>query len=214
MKSESVTFSSDGYTLHGILSRTDSMERTGVVILHPHPLYGGNMDNHVVTTLEHVFLEEKLATLRFNFRGTNSSRKGYSSIDGAVTDALNAIKYLKSNFRLENIGIVGYSFGASTALRVALLEQPLFVVSLSASKDLVSEGGFDLQKLTDIHCPILMFHGKSDQMIPFTDLEFFGLILGLDDKQTIPIEGEGHFYQRSLPMVETSIKVFLSELFL
>ena len=213
MKSTSVTFSSDGYTLYGVLSRTESMTKNGVVILHPHPLYGGDMNNHVVTTLEHVFLDEEFATLRFNFRGTSSSRKGYSSIDSAVTDALNAINYVKSNCRLEHVGIVGYSFGASTALRVALLEHPLFVISLSASKDLVSEGGFDVQKLSDMSCPVLMFHGTSDQMIPFSDLKFFKRLLGLGGKLTIPIEGESHFYQRSLSMVEASIRTFLEEHF-
>ena len=212
LKSESVRISSEGQTLHGVLSHGGSDVKPGVVLLHPHPLYGGDMDNHVVTTLERVLLEAEFPTLRFDFRGASTSPQGYSGVSGAVTDALNAIDFLKSHIGVSDVGIVGYSFGASTALRLALLRPPPFLITLSASCDLVSEDGFDIKNLVDIECPIMMFHGRSDQMIPIHDLTVLAEAIGLEKTNKVVLDGEGHFYQRTLPDVVTSVRKFISGL--
>ena len=199
--------------LHGVLSHSETDVKPGVVLLHPHPLYGGDKDNHVVTTIERVFLEAEFTTLRFDFRGATTSPQGYSGVSGAVTDALNAIEFLISHTGINEVGIVGYSFGASTALRLALLKPPPFLVSLSASRDLVSEDGFDIKQLVKIECPVMMYHGKSDQMIPFDDLIVLAEEIRLDPINIVLLDGEGHFYQRALPEVVTSIREFIRGLY-
>lgn len=212
LKSESVEFSSDGYMIHGVLTQSESATKTGVVILHPHPLFGGDMENHVVSALERVFLEEKITTLRFDFRGASTSPQGYSGVSGAVTDALNAIEFLKSRTAVSDVGIVGYSFGASTAIRLALLKLPPFLISLSASRDLISEDGFDIGQLYNIDCPVLLFHGQSDRMIPSDDITFLTGTIGLELEDSVLIEGEGHFYQRTMPLVISTIRAFIRDL--
>jgi alpha/beta superfamily hydrolase len=212
LKSESVEFSSEGYTLHGVLTRSESTMKKGVVILHPHPLYGGDMKNHVVCALEHVFLDAQFTTLRFDFRGATTSPNGYSGVNGAVTDALNAIEVLKSLIKIRRVGIAGYSFGASTAIRLALLQPPPFLISLSASRGLISEDGFDIEQISSIDCPVLLFHGKSDRMILPDDLDYLTEILGLAPEDSILLEGESHFYQKSLPFVVSTISAFIRSL--
>ncbi|MFX1606632.1 MAG: alpha/beta hydrolase [Promethearchaeota archaeon] len=212
MKAESIEFSSGDFKLKGVLTHSESSDITGVVILHPHPLFGGDMNNHVVHTLEHVFLEENFTTLRFGFRGASTSPQGYSGVGGAVTDAVNAIKYLRTSTEIRDVGIAGYSFGASAALLTALLEPPPFLVSLSASIDLILEGGFDTGQLSNIHCPVLMFHGESDRMIPPNDLILLRELLQLDEKNSVLLEREGHFYQWSLPSVSAILRSFLKNL--
>lgn len=211
--SEPVEFISEGYKLHGILSRNGSTNKSGVVFLHPHPLYGGDMENHVLTTLEQVFLEQKFVTLRFNFRGTPSTPQGYSGISSAIIDALNAIMFLESHTNVIDIGLVGYSFGASTALRLALVKSPSFLVSLSASRLLVSEGGFDIGQLSNIECPILLFHGTSDQMIPYNDLKKLAEIIKVEPGNCVFLEREGHFYQRTMPLVASTTYAFIKKLY-
>ena len=210
LKSESIEFSSEGYTLHGVLTDGEPNTKIGVIILHPHPLYGGNMENHVVSSLEHVFLEAGFTTLRFDFRGTSSSPQGYSGVGGAVKDAMNAIEFLKSRAEVSEVAIVGYSFGASTAMRLALLKPPPFLISLSASRNLISEDGFDTEQLSSIECPVLLFHGQSDQMISSDHLTFLTEIIGLQPESSVLLEGEGHFYQSSLPFVLSAIRTFIS----
>ena len=209
LKTESIEFLSEGYTLHGVLTQKEPAMKIGVVILHPHPLYGGDMENHVVSSLEHSFLQEGFTTFRFNFRSASSSPQGYSGVNGAVTDALNAIKSLKSRTGISEVGIAGYSFGASVAIRAALLESPPFLISLSASRDLISEVGFDTEQLSSIECPVLLFHGQSDRVIPSGDLTFLAETIGLDLEDSMLLEGEGHFYQSTLPLVESAIRTFI-----
>jgi alpha/beta superfamily hydrolase len=208
-----VEFSSATTTLHGVFSSTGSDLTIAAVILHPHPLYGGDMNNIVVTFLEHVLFEEGISSLRFDFRGTRLSPRSYAGISGAVMDAKMAIEFLKTQLGFNEVAIVGYSFGASTALRVALSEPPSFLVSLSASKDLLSENAFEIHRLVDIRCPVLMFHGTSDQMIPFGDLTELSSIMHLPDDCIFPLDGEGHFYGKSLPIVESALRKFLRNIY-
>ncbi|MFW9832561.1 MAG: alpha/beta hydrolase [Candidatus Thorarchaeota archaeon] len=204
-----VEFSSATITLHGVFSSTGSDLPIAAVILHPHPLYGGDMNNIVVTFLEHVLFEEGISSLRFDFRGTSLSPQSYAGISGAVMDAKSAIEFLKSQLGFKEVAIVGYSFGASTALRVALSEPPPFLVSLSASKELLSENRFEIHRLVDIRCPVLMFHGTSDQMIPFGDFTVLSKIMHLPDDCIIPLDGESHFYEKSLHVVDSTLRKFL-----
>ncbi|MFW9787256.1 MAG: alpha/beta hydrolase [Candidatus Thorarchaeota archaeon] len=208
-----VEFKSEGYKIHGKITQLESSKNTNVIILHPHPLYGGNMENHVVTTLERIFVDEDFTTFRFDFRGAPSSPQGYSGIDSAITDALNAIEFLESNKDNKYTAIVGYSFGASTAIRLALLKPPPFLITLSASKYLILEDGFDIAQLINIECPTMMFHGKSDSMIPFTDLYDIAKAIRSEPIKIELLDGEGHFYQRSLPIVESSIRDFIATLY-
>ncbi len=212
--SEHVEFFSEGFKLHGIITHKGSMNKTGVVLLHPHPLYGGDMENHVVIKLEQVFCELNFATLRFNFRGTSSSPQGYSGIKSAVMDTLNAIKFLESYIKVNDVGIVGYSFGASTALRSALIKPPPFLISLSASRAIISESGFNVEQLSNIDCPVLLFHGVSDQMIPFDDLREIAEAIKIDPSNCVSLENEDHFYQRTLPLVVSTIRNFIRTLYL
>jgi alpha/beta superfamily hydrolase len=213
MDSEQIEFASDGFTLHGSLSTRESQRNASVIILHPHPLYGGNMNNHVVKELGRIFRREGFTTFRFDFRGASASPLGYSGIAGAVSDALNAIATLKSLTGHKKVGIAGYSFGAAVAFRVALLTSPLFLVSLSASKALIMEDSFDIESLGNIECPTLMFHGKDDDVISFEDLLDIAEEIRLDLRSTKFLEGEGHFYQKSLPRVGSAIHELIETLY-
>ena len=170
------------------------------------------MKNHVISALEQVFHEAQFTTLRFDFRGATTSPHGYSGVSGAVTDALNAIEVLKSRAKISKVGIAGYSFGASVAIRVASLQPPPFLISLSASTNLISEDGFDIEHISSIDCPVLLFHGRSDGMIPPDNLTRLTKILGLKPEDSILLEGEGHFYQRTLPIVVSTISAFVRDL--
>ena len=208
MESEIVEFSSDSFTLKGVLTRGKSTIGAGALILHPHPLYGGDMDNPVVLALETELLKAGYTTLRFDFRGTSSSPQSYSGVTGAVVDVSNAVNLLLSR-DIHEYGLAGYSFGGSTALRFATERPPLFLITLSASFGLVSEGVFDTTQLSKVICPTLMFHGQSDRMVPPADIETMSKLIGSDEIETVSIGGEGHFYQRSLERVMDKVSTFL-----
>jgi alpha/beta superfamily hydrolase len=165
------------------------------------------MYNPVVTNLESVLLDVGYTTMRFNFRGASTG--GYAGIQGAVADATGALEIFASR-GIDEFGFAGYSFGGSIALRLASETSPLFLITLSASRGLVSEGLFELDRLADVKCPTLMFHGSSDQMVPMEDIDTLSDRLGSDVVETVLLEGEDHFYQRSMMEVTKQVREFLA----
>jgi alpha/beta superfamily hydrolase len=209
LKSEKIEFLSDGYKLPGLLTYTNETPTCASIILHPHPLYGGDMENYVVKSLEHVLLEEGHVTLRFDFRGTPSSPQGYSGIEGAVKDTSNAIDFLVSHTGISVFGIAGYSFGASVALRLAIAKPPQFLISLSASLSLIADGGYGIELLTKIQCPVLLFHGQQDMMIPLSDFHRLKQSMRVNEERAILLDEENHFYQNSLSQVTSEVRNFI-----
>lgn len=78
------------------LPSTEVTHLAGVVVCHPHPLYGGDMDNYVVSALCRGLVEQGIAALRFNFRGVGRSTGTYGEGKGEIEDARSALTYLAS----------------------------------------------------------------------------------------------------------------------
>lgn len=117
MLDEAFSFRSDELLLEGRLHRGDG--HLAAVVLHPHPRYGGDMHNHVVTTVCDVFGDRGATTFRFNFRGTGESGGGYDGGVGEARDALSAIAVMRAIVPEAALVLAGYSFGAAMASRVA-----------------------------------------------------------------------------------------------
>src|SRR5947209_14506019 len=90
----------------------------GIVICHPHPLYGGDMDNPVVVRVQEVCAELGLATLRFNFRSVGGSSGSHANGVGEQDDAVAALHVLAKTVGDRPLAIAGYSFGARVAALV------------------------------------------------------------------------------------------------
>lgn len=113
-----VSIASD-YPLEGVLRENE--KRAGVVICHPHPLYGGNMHNNVVDAMDRGFSAKGFTTLRFNFRGVGMSEGIHDEGEGEVRDAIASLAFLKQQIDADAyVMIAGYSFGAWVASRVSI----------------------------------------------------------------------------------------------
>ncbi len=88
----------------------------GVIITHPHPMYGGTMDNNVVWTAAHAFQARHWTTLRFNFRGVGLSSGEYGDGLAEMADVQAGLSFLGSRLTGPRY-VVGYSFGAAVAGR-------------------------------------------------------------------------------------------------
>jgi uncharacterized protein len=106
---ERIVFNSDNNLLEGLLD-FHSMEK-GVVVTHPHPLYGGDMSNMVVELMIASFRSKGFSTLRFNFRGVGGSQGSFSDGVGEARDVCAAAEYLKAK-KIQQVVLAGYSFGA------------------------------------------------------------------------------------------------------
>jgi len=104
-----VCFRSGDFELQGLFE--SGRTNRGVVITHPHPLYGGDMHNPVVDVIRRAYRMKGVATLRFNFRGTGESEGGHDNGVGEQDDVLAALSFLtESGF--QPVDLAGYSFGA------------------------------------------------------------------------------------------------------
>ncbi len=106
---EKIRFKSGDLALEGLFDRAGGSR--GVVVTHPHPLYGGSMRNNVVSTLVQAYGEAGYSTLRFNFRGVGASQGRYDNGPGEQEDVKAALEYLLAMGCVEP-DLVGYSFGA------------------------------------------------------------------------------------------------------
>ena len=87
------------------------------VVCHPHPLYGGTLDNKVAHTLAHAVLELGIPALRFNFRGVGASAGHFDDGRGEVDDALAVLEWGSAHWPQAVPWLLGFSFGAVVAIR-------------------------------------------------------------------------------------------------
>lgn len=114
---EEVSIPGPGLTLEGRLSA--GAAPGGVVITHPHPLFGGDMANNVVRTAARALTARGMSALRFNFRGVGRSTGTYGGGLDEADDVAAALAFLKSRVPGPYY-VVGYSFGAAVAGRALL----------------------------------------------------------------------------------------------
>ena len=104
-----ITFVAQGLKIEGLLFSGDA--KRGAVILHPHPLNGGDMNNVVVAAIAQTYQDAGWSTLRFNFRGTGLSEGVHDNGVGERADIDGAVACFQQR-GIEQIDLVGYSFGA------------------------------------------------------------------------------------------------------
>jgi uncharacterized protein len=110
---------------HGALEavlREPPQPVAAAVVCHPHPLYGGTMNNNVVYRAAKALTDGGLATLRFNFRGVGASTGRYGEGVGEEDDAHDAVAFLRHRYPTLPIWIAGFSFGARVGLTVGARE--------------------------------------------------------------------------------------------
>ncbi len=184
--------------LEGLLTRQNG--KKGIVVTHPHPLYGGDMYNPVVETIASAFQKKGYTTLRFNFRGVGQSQGKYDNGQGEQQDVCAALAYLK-NLSIEHLNLAGYSFGAWVCYNLEAA-MPTVMNMIMVSPPV---GSIDFSPPIGISCLKLIITGSQDndiapahrigQMMPVWNP---GASLQI-------VKGADHFYSGYLPALESSI---------
>lgn len=149
---------SGGLTLDGAVH--DGGGELALLMLHPHPLYGGDMDSHVVTGLCRAVAELGATTLRFNFRGAGQSEGAFDGGVGEAVDARAAASMLRAEAPGRRFVLAGYSFGALVAAGVAADVEPTALVLVSPPI-----GGAAMADLPG-GVPTLVVAGGDDALVP------------------------------------------------
>ena len=190
-RKEGVFFtSSDGLTLEGEKATPQVTPRGSVVLAHPHPLYGGNKDNNVVTALWQALPQAGFLTFRFNFRGVGASEGRFEEGIGEVRDLAGAVRFLRDVEPGDlPCFLVGYSFGAYVIHRLNPL--PATVRGIVMISPPVSMSDFKMRSFKV--CPTLVLAGDQDLFCRPDDLE--EMVRSLKGESTLKIfPGRDHFW--------------------
>lgn len=141
--------------------------RDACVVLHPHPLYGGDMDNNVVKVVQRTLSAEGWDTLRYNSRGVGASGGHYDNGAGESEDLIHVAGHLKTLVPDARLHVAAYSFGVWVALK-SMLEHgwsPASLFLVSPPLDFVSFDGLSLPPV-----PCLVAVGDRDEFCSIPNL--------------------------------------------
>ena len=175
----------------------DAPVRGTAVIAHPHPLFGGTMQNKVVQTLARAFVQCGWQAVRFNFRGVGASQGGYDEGRGESADMLAVMTQVAPTGPL---ALAGFSFGAFVASHVLqqLVEvrppEKVVLVGTAASR-------FEVAPVAPaLHERTLVLHGEQDDTVPLAS------VMDWARPQSLPvtvIPGVEHFFHGQLPLLKS-----------
>ncbi len=193
---QSCQFNSDGLRIDALVETQSSSSQKGIVITHPHPLYGGDMHNPVVDTIRKVYRQKGFATLRFNFRGTGNSEGRYDEGRGEQADVIAAVETLR-NDGIQEIHLAGYSFGAWVNVRA--VSAGLNVEQMVMVSPPVSMIAFD--DIGPIDSLALVVTGGRDDIAPPAEIEK-GLKAWNPSTRFEIVKSADHFYGGCLDQLE------------
>jgi hypothetical protein len=184
------------------LAGSATAPRGVAVIAHPHPLFGGTMDNKVVQTLARAFVQCGWTTVRFNFRGVGGTEGSYDEGRGELEDLLAVVEQVAPKSEGLPLALAGFSFGAFvTCHALAALwpegrVQQAVLVGTAASR-------FNVAPVPlDAHTRTLVLHGEMDDTVPLS------AVMDWARPQILPvtvIPAGGHFFHGQLPLLKSLV---------
>jgi len=163
------------------------------VFCHPHPLFGGTMDNKVIVTLARAFVQMGYVAVRFNFRGVGGSAGAWDEGRGEIDDALAVVDALR---RPGPLVLGGFSFGGYVASQAAAR---LAALGRRATRLVLVAPAAKNFELADVPADTLVVHGAADDVVPLAAvLEWAGT-------QSLPvavIPGAGHFFHGQITLLK------------
>lgn len=203
-----VEFKGGAGLLEGRLSGDPSINGRALLALHPHPLYGGSLQNNVVETAVRAGQACGFVTLRFNFRGVMNSEGDYDEGLGEQDDVGAAVGFLKRDLGAVTIVLAGYSFGACMGL--AYCHRPEHGVNHLI---LISPPPFLLSDELSLEAPVVrkIILGERDEIAP---PEGIHARISAQARQSLVqvIPQADHFFWGREHKIESLLKAFLNSM--
>lgn len=188
------------------LLETPANARTDIVAVccHPHPLYGGTMQNKVVHTLARTVQDLRIASLRFNFRGVGGSAGRHDDGVGESEDAAIVADWGLRKLGATRVWALGFSFGAFVAYRLAAEKPAALLVTVAPPVR-----RFDFTKLPVPRCPWLVVQGDADDLVDHeTVLAWTRMLEPGPDVCIVP--GAEHFFHGRLTALRSLVDAWLA----
>ena len=179
----------------------DSEPSFTAVVCHPHPLFGGTLNNKVVHRAASTLHDLGAAVLRFNFRGVGRSAGQYDRGEGELEDARAALAWLRGRHPEALRWAAGFSFGSWVASRLAATEPDVERMILVAPP--VHTQSFEEMRTSPV--PKLVIQGLADEICRPENLER-AFPDWAEPKRLMRVEDAGHFFDRHLAQLADAIR--------
>ncbi len=174
------------------------------VCCHPHPLYGGAMQNKVVHTLARACQDQRVTSVRFNFRGVGASEGKHDDGDGESEDAAVVADWARKATGASRLWSLGFSFGGFVAYRLATQRDASALVTVAPPVQ-----RFDFTKLAVPRCPWLVAQGDADELVDHERV--LGWTRALDPAPEVRIlSGAEHFFHGRLTELRSLLGAWLA----
>ena len=133
------------------------------IVLHPHPQYGGTMNNRIVHLMYNIFVENGFSVIKVNFRGVGKSDGVFDNGQGELSDAAAALDWIeRQNLDYSQCWVSGFSFGSLIAMQL-LMRRPEInrFIAISPQPNV-----YDFSFLSPCPTSGLMIYGKKDELVP------------------------------------------------
>ncbi len=171
------------------------------LIAHPHPLFGGTLDNKVVQTLARAFVELGYAALRPNFRGVGVTAGAHDHGEGETEDLLRVLAWARERHGGERAVLAGFSFGAYVQTRVAQRTQVERMVLIGVPFGLIE--GARRYEPGPVPPDTLVIHGELDETVPLARVFEWARPQGLP---VVVVPGADHFFHRRLHLIRSIVR--------
>ncbi|MES2900048.1 MAG: alpha/beta fold hydrolase [Pseudomonadota bacterium] len=198
-QSEKFTLKGGAGTMQCVLDLPLTPPRGIALVAHPHPLYGGTMDNKVAVTLSRTFVTLGYATARFNFRGVGSSEGTHDEGNGETDDMAVMHDYMVERFPGLPVALTGFSFGTFVQ---AQLQQRLIEQGRPAERLVLVGTAAGKWPMPAVAPESILIHGEMDDTITLTQVFDWARPL---DVPVIVIPGADHFFHRKLGHIKNLV---------
>lgn len=192
-----------------------ALPKTGpraAVVCHPHPAYGGTLDNKVVHTVAKLLAAEGLHVLRFNFRGAGGSEGVHDGGSGEIEDARAAIELAVALAGDDDapggLLVAGFSFGSFVGLSAAL-DDPRVVALLAIAPPV---NNYDYAAIAATQLPLGVIYARDDELVPSDRVEAWISSCARPPLVRVADGGGGHLFHGCLPMLRAAVSDLLASL--
>ena len=169
------------------------------LVAHPHPLYGGAMDNKVTQTLARAFVGLGYAAARMNFRGVGASAGTHDEGSGETDDMALLLAHMRCLYPGVPVALAGFSFGTFVQ---AQLQQRLLAEGEPAERLVLVGAAAGKWAMPSIPANSILIHGELDDTIPLAAVLDW---VRPQDVPVIVIPGADHFFHRKLQHIKTLV---------
>lgn len=177
-----------------VAAQVPDAPRAVAVIAHPHPLFGGSMDNKVTTTLARACVDAGAASYRFNFRGVGASAGLHDKGVGETADMLRVVAYAQAQHPDLPLWLGGFSFGGAVAMAAGVQLSVVEMILVAPAFQRLAQWPQVAPGVVGV-AGTLIIHGENDSTVPLAESLNWART---HDVPVLVVPGADHFFHQRL----------------